>query len=354
MKKRLTDTFISRTPLSSGSRITITDTVQRGLLLRIGKTTKIFYCQFRMKGGGPVRKIKLGYFPEISVQEAREHAASIMKQVHHGGDPTLTIQENKLLPTLQDFADTYLQLHAIPNKAPRSVQEDKRQLHHYIIPALGHLKMNQITRRHLIALLDSISETGPVQANRTKALLSRLFKFAVERGIIEISPVHNIPTFIKERPRDKVLSAEEIRLFWQATEDHCTPRMRDILRLLLITGQRKSEILKMHWQEIDLENALWTLPASRTKNGKPHIIPLSPLARDILRPHSVRAGQEREGYVFPGAKGCPHIKSTGPAITRLRRATGLDFRPHDLRRTCATNLARLGCSELPITPKTAT
>ncbi len=139
----------------------------------------------------------------------------------------------------------------------------------------------------------------PIAANRLRALLRKVFNFAVEQEIVESNPVTHVPRPGVEQRRDRVLSADEIRNLWTQLDDE-TPQMAAAFRLRLITAQRGGEVRNMQWADVDLESGIWTVPGEHAKNGMPHRVPLTDPARDILMALKTATNSE---YVLAGARG---------------------------------------------------
>ena len=181
--------------------------------------------------------------------------------------------EHRKAETVADLAEEYLEKWARPRK--RSAAEDERILNKDVLPAWGKLKARDITRRDAILLLDKIVERGaPIQANRTLAVIRKMFNFAVKRGLIDATPTAVIDAPSKENKRDRVLTKDEMYSLWHGLED--APASRGVklaIRLLLVTAQRKGELVAAPQSEFDLEEKVWTIPAERTKNGMSHRVP---------------------------------------------------------------------------------
>jgi integrase len=215
----------------------------------------------------------------------------------------------------------------------RSVKAVEGRFRKYVLPSWEHRLITDIDRRAALAIIDDIADSGKiVLARRMHGHLHRLFRWAVGRGIIEINPLQAVDMPGSEVSRDRVLDDAELLKVWQAAE-HLRPAYRDALRLLVLTGGRRNEISQLRWDEI--KDGAIHLEGARTKNGRPHIIPLSEPARRIID------GIEASGdYVFGGSKpitGWPRTKAT---LDELSGVTG--WRLHDIRRTVATGLQRLG------------
>jgi integrase len=199
--------------------------------------------------------------------------------------------------------------------------------------------IRDITRRDVIELLDRTADRAPIRANRVLAWTRRLFGWALERDIVNASPVAGIRAPTREVARDRVLEPAELAAIWRASEAMGWP-FGPILQLLAVTAARKGEIVNMRWQDLDLERHLWTVPSEMTKAGRLHEVPLSDLAMEII------GGLLRIGdLVFPARK----AGSTNPVSgfskikVRLDQMSGVEnWRVHDLRRTAASGMARLG------------
>jgi integrase len=207
--------------------------------------------------------------------------------------------------------------------------------------------VHEITRRDVLSILDRVVDAGtPILANRVLAAMRKLFNWALERDIISISPCAAVKSPAAERTRDRVLSDDELRTVLIAA-DRVGGRFGPLVRLLALTGQRRSEVAHARWEEIDIENRLWTLPSERVKNNRPHTIPLSGAVISILR--AIPRGASP--YVFT-------TNGTSPSEGFSKGKRRLDallpdmapWRLHDLRRTCASGMQRLGIN-LPVIEK---
>jgi integrase len=181
----------------------------------------------------------------------------------------------------------------------RTWKEDRRKLEVDIVPRFGRMPIADIMAADVRELIESIAYRGaPTAANRTRALLSKVFNFARARGLVEVNPVDVVDKPAKERRRERKLDDKEIRILWEGTETFKSQAMRALFRLLLLTGQRLSEVRDMTWDELDLEERVWTIPGARTKNRRTHRVPLTDPALEII------TGLRRfDDYVLAGARG---------------------------------------------------
>jgi integrase len=315
---------------------------------------------------GKARRVTYGAYPEMSLAGARVAHAKAKEALKKGIDPgDAKVAENtatREAETVEELAREYIERHARRKK--RSAPQDERALNREVIPTLGARKAQDIKRRDLIVLLDKIEARGsPVMRNRTASLLGKMFMFAISRGIVDASPAVGIER-LAEKPRDRVYTADEIRAWWAGLDAApITPAVRLALKFCLVTGQRRGEVAGIAWEEIDREDALWNLPGERTKNGRPNIIPLPPLAMrlveqaDELRirkpPEKLNRADRPEydptpsQWLFPSHKiGAPLLPTAlTRAANRHREALGIgDATVHDLRRTYATVHGEIGTS----------
>jgi len=317
------------------------------------KGHKSFIYMYRF--GGKARRLTLGHYPAMSLAEARQAHADARTLLEKGFDPGAKAvserEEQRKAPTVADLAQEYLEKWAEVRKRERSIREDKRILDKDVLPAWGTLKALDITRRDVINLLDEIVDRGaPIMANRTLAVIRKMFNFAVTRDIVPVSPCVGVQAPAPEQQRDRVLTPDEIRALWQSLE---VAKMAEgtklALKLQLVTAQRKGEIVSAAWEEIDLLEGWWTIPGEKSKNNLPHRVPLSPLAVELFQAAKFIAGDLP--WVFPSPRGGKHI--TPEAIDHaLRRpgseALGFTFVPHDLRRTAASLMTGMGIPRLVV------
>jgi integrase len=214
------------------------------------------------------------------------------------------------------------------------------------------MRVAEVRRRDVIALLDRIVDRGAgVQANRTLAVVRKCFNFAVERGLLETSPCTHIRAPTRETPRGRVLSCAEFGTLWMALPSlRISTQCRLLLQLLLVTAQRKSELLKAQWDEINCDAATWTIPPTLSKNGYEHSVPLSPLAMQLFSEARESAGQA--SWVFPSTRDRTKSLSETTVNHALASCTNelqlSHFTPHDLRRSAASHMASLGVPRLII------
>jgi integrase len=344
MRVKMTAQFVESVKSPEHGQVDYWDERTPGLGLRVSQGGKRAWTVF-YRICGRMRRLTLGPYPSLSLADARRMAASSLREVHHGNDPATAKLAARAAETFGELAELYLERHAKVEK--RSWPEDERIINRELLPEWKNRKAGEIRRPDVIDLLDHIVERGsPVQANRTKALISKIFNFGIRRGLVEANPAFGIGNpGGQEQARDRVLSEDEIRSVWNALEPE-PPKIRAIFRLALLTAQRRSEIAGMTWDELDLDAGWWTIPAERSKNRLAHRVPLAPEAMRVLR--EIKAGANDERLVFRGGRiGLPLTNLQKPMV-RIKMKSGVEFRLHDLRRTAASHMTGIGIPRLVV------
>ena len=319
------------------------DSHLKGFGVRISSEgRRTWTVRYRLRGRQ--RRLSLGVYPHLGLAAARGAARSALGKVADGQDPAATKATERQLGTFRDLAERYVDKHAKRKK--RSWKADARILRVELVPILGARRVSEITRGHMRHLIDDIAEDRPIMANRTLALAKTVFNFALDEDVegLQGNPCARLTPPGDERPRDRVLSREEIVKLWAALEVDRDPHVTAVFRVQLLTGQRVREVLTMGWSDLDVGGQVWTIPSTRTKNKRVHVVPLSPQVLSIIQ--RLAAVKSSETWVFPSpaAKEKPRV-SIYPVVERLRAASGVDFVTHDLRRTCATGMGELGVDE---------
>lgn len=325
----------------------------QGFAIRImpsGHKSWVFIYHFK----GKKQRMTLGGYPAISLADARKLHSNAIRCLASGKNPAQESSriklEKKMSGTVNDLITEYLEKWAKPRK--RSWKEDERILNKDIAPIWGKRKAKDIKRREIILLLDAICKRGaPITANRTLAVIRRMFNFAIERDIVESSPCYMVKQPGKENHRDRVLSENEIKTFWHGLDDAImTDLVRLALKLQLTTAQRKGEIVAAEWQEIDFKNKIWEIPGSKVKNSKSHRVPLSCLAISLLE--QLKPLSSDSEWLFPSPTGKTHMDghSIDHSLRRSKHIFGdsKPITPHDLRRTGASYMTALGVPRLVV------
>jgi integrase len=324
--------------------------------------TKTWVVMYRHNGR--LRRYSFGRAAEMTLAAARKLAKKKLVAADDGHDPAGAKAASRVAQTFAELAKDYIERHAMPKK--KTWKEDQRVLDRDVLPKWKHLKPADIKRADVRALVEAVADRGaPIHANRVLALVRKMFNFAIERDWLESNPCQMVKRPGKEHARDRVLTADEIRKFWAATEVE-QPPIQAAFRLRLLTAQRGGEVLRIRWADIDLGAGWWTIPAEFAKNGLSHRVPLNEPAVKTLkalqawqadRLVEINKGRARKHlakkktseWVFPSRwyEG-ESLEWTRKASKRIQEASGVDFRPHDLRRTAASLMTGSGISRLVV------
>lgn len=346
-------TLAALPPALPGKRLYVRDKRYPQLYLQITDRGRKSFQVYAWGAGRPQR-VTLGKFdPDIpgslTIDQARRKVAPTLKKIQGGRQPVAEKRAQRQAETIEDLASEYMERHAKAKK--KSWKEDERQLNKDILPQWRNRKAREITRRDVIKLIEQIADRGAnIQARRTYRLLSRMFRYAVGRAICDASPCLEIELPGKETPRTRNLSFAEIAKVWpKLTEGGVSsmdPRLKLLLRLILVTAQRPGECRQMKWEQID--GHWWTIPISVLKNttGKDlreHRVPLNKYAMEIL--DEARKLSDGCQYVFTSPMGDKPMQRTAlsRAVARNFDAFDVDkFTPHDLRRTASSRMSEIG------------
>jgi integrase len=235
---------------------------------------------------------------------------------------------------VEDLVELFIAEHV---SKTRSAREISRLLRREVIASWGTCSVHEIGKRQIIELVTEVSARGaPFAANKLLKVVKAFFGWCVGRAILDVSPANGLVAPAREKARDRVLEDDELARILRAARQMDGP-YGGIVELLALTGQRREEVAQLSWVEVDLASRTWTLPASRTKNGKRHIVHLSHEAMSVLNRTQVRID-----FVF-SLSGTKPFQGFSTAKRELDKFSGVsDWRLHDLRRTCVSGMARLG------------
>jgi integrase len=318
------------------------DDEQRGLGVRVTASgRKSYLVQYTL--GGQKRRVPLGSCSAISLAAARAAVQEILGKVATGRDPAIERREAALQArrkaahealTLEALLEQWEKLH-LAEKRDRYAAEAVRAIRHAFVKHL-HAPAADLGRAAVVRVLDTLAKDGkPAMASRTAAYSRACYHWAVKRGSLASNPFQDLPLAAVAK-RERVLTDDELRAVWEATFG--AGPFNAIVRTLILTGQRREEVAGMARSEVASDLSSWTIPASRAKTGAAHVVPLSAQAQAVLRAAPRLAESD---LVFPGQRGA--FSGFSKAKAALDKVSGVkDWRLHDLRRTMATGLQRLG------------
>jgi integrase len=333
------------------------DDDQPGLGVRVtAGGGRSFLAQYTLAGAK--RRIPLGSCSAISLAKAREAVRAILGDVAKGRDPAGERKE-AAAETKRKAAHLALSLDTLLKQWESIHLADKRQS--YAAEAVRAVRFSfekqlqapaaDLDRIAVVRVLDTLAKQGKAaMAARTAAYGRACYQWAVKRGSITNNPFSNLPLAAVEK-RERVLTDDELRAVWFSTGDAGAFNL--IVRMLILTGQRRAEVAEMTWDEISPDLTTWTIAADRAKNKTAHVVPLPPRVQAILaavtRRKNVDPKSNQPEFVFPGQSG--RFNGFGKSKAALDKSSGVgDWRLHDLRRTMATGLQKLGV-RLEVTEK---
>lgn len=369
-KVRLTARTLDALPLPTQGRIEYFDEALSGFAVRVFPSgRRVFTLLYRMKGGRTRAKqrIDLGTYPPLSLAQARAEALRLKAEVQLGRDPRSSdarvgepSAEETALTTVSTLCKSYLD-HATGGgtlRATTTLPHYERLLTAEVVPAFGTRTPDSLTRSEIRAWSEAMAARKPVVANRAFAVMRRVFQWALARDLVASTPFAGIHKPAREQARERVLSDDEIGHVFEALT-YERPIIAALWELLFYTGVRPGSALAARWSDVNLDEAVWDIPATkkargRDGTGRPFTVPLSAAAvasLRILAPFSVHSP-----FVFPG--GSPRrsqlskdqrLFTPQKSAVRIRQRTGIpDFSLRDIRRTVATGLGRLGVAPTTI------
>src|SRR6266568_1058912 len=302
------------------------------------KGRKVFIVLYRTAGAGSrLRKYTIGPYGRVTLHQARVAAQKVYALRLEGRDPAGEKREAKrrvVADRVDELLEAFIAQHVSQN---RSAAEVSRMLRREVGLPWGSRGIHEITKRDVIEVVSAIEQRGaPVAANKALKAIKTFLRWCVGRALLDQSPADGIPLPTKEVARDRVLSDEELARVITAARTIGDP-YGGIVELLALTGQRREEVARVTWDEVDLDQRLWSLPNRRTKNGKPHIVHLSDQSIAVLN-RAPNLGQ----FVL-SLSGAKPFQMFSLAKRHLDELSGVrDWCLHDLRRTCVSGMARLG------------
>lgn len=355
-KIRLTQAAVEKVKPPATGRLELFDTHLPSFGLRVsGGGHKAWFVFYRL--AGKQRRHTLGTLTAIpKVEDARDRARDVLREVARGNDPAATADTTPL--TFRELADRFIERWS--KKRTRSWRGTQRLIELHVLPAWGDRPAASITKKDVRKLLADLSERIPVGVNRVLATVRKLFNWAVEQDELAAAPTTGVKAPAKETERERVLSDAEVAALWGAT-GALAAVPGAFVRLLLLTGQRRDEVATMRWADVDLERKLWTVPREMTKGDRTHEVPLSDLAVEIvaalprLGTYVLTTGRHRlpalelsadQGRPISGYSKIKAALDAKLATLPVGADALADAKPgwrfHDLRRTAGTGMARLG------------
>jgi integrase len=342
---RLTDAEVKRLPIPAAGNAITWDAQVTGLGARVTAAGhRSFVLDYRTRAGRR-RRYTIGSFPDWSIVGAREEARRLRRAIDAGGDPLAEIAAERAAPIVNDLIARFLEEH-VSGKRPSTQADYRIAIARHIHPAMGRLKVAEVTWSDVDALHRKLTKAGHrTQANRVVAVVSKMFALAIRWQMRVDNPARGIARN-PETQRKRYLTSSELERLTAALGEHPDQQGADIFRLCMLTGCRSHEATSARWGDIKLAAGTWTKPGATTKQKTDHVVPLSALAKQLLARLRQRTSSP---WVFPAPDSATGHRVTVAKSWRLlcrsSRITGL--RLHDLRHSFASQLASQGAS-LPL------
>ena len=343
-------------PPQSG-RVELFDEDLPGFCIRVTPNGRRSACVL-YRVGPRLRRATLGTLPPLTLADARQLARGALREAALGNDPAAGKREAREALTVAGLVEAYIET-GEGRRSAATNGDYRRALKAVLLGSpIDPQPAQQLARGELRAFLEAIARRTPIRANRVFALVRAAFRWGIREELVDRDPSAGLQRLRPERPRERILAHEEIRTLWATLDDlaasDADPVLEDgkkvprlvvasAVRLLLLLGTRRSETLNMRWADVDEHAKTWTVPGMFRKGGRTHVVPLPPLALQVLK--DLRPVTGTAPWVFVGKRGASLANNPGRFADFIRETAGLDFELHDLRRTCATGCARLGASE---------
>ena len=319
-------------------RIELWDNLLPGFGVRVtGRGVKSYFVVTRL--GRQKIRVTLGKYPALPLADARDKAREVLESAMGGVDPRRTTPTAP--KTIEALIEEFERRH-LPNLKPKTQMQYRNALKNFAQRFKGRDPVT-INKREVRAMLDDMVDDGtPIHANRNLAVVRKLFNWAVERGILDVSPCYGLKAPLKEKQRTRFLCMAEIKSLWSVL-DTVHPIQSAFVRTLLLTGQRRETVATM--RRSNIENGVWTIPREKMKGDRTHSIPLPSQLIELI---DILPRQGDEDIVFTH-DGRSTFSGYSKLKQRLDEAAPMDeWRYHDLRRTAGTHIARLGFQRLVV------
>jgi integrase len=354
--QHLTNEIIKELPLPERGNKVYWDSALSGFGIRItAGGARSFVFDYRVRVTGRRRRYTIGGFPNWTTGAARVEARELRRRVDNGEDPLADFEAARTAPTVAELADRFAKEH-LPRKRPGTRIAYKNTLDIHIRPHFGlHMKVADVDFASIDALHRKVTEVGgPYAANRTVAIVSKMFSLAIRWNMRPDNPANPAKGIERnlEIKRKRYLNGDELARLVKALAAHSDTKSANIIRLLLLTGSRKGEVFAMRWSDLDLSTGIWTKPGSTTKQKTDHVVPLSAPALQLLNEIHKQQTAKRQvlgEFVFESDSETGHVVDIKQFWTKICQNAGItNLRPHDLRHSFASELASGGASLLMI------
>jgi integrase len=345
MRAALTDRFCAGAKALGRPQVDYFDENTPGLALRVtAKGVKAWTLIFTSLKTGKRARVTLGRYPRITLAQARTLAMEAKGQLDDGNDPRdMLVQKGGSAMTVAGLVPLYLEK---PNRRTgqprRSIKEITRRFNFNVIRVIGNVRLAELHRRDINRVISRVMKRAPVEATRVFEDLRGMSHWAVGQGYLDHNPMEGMEPPARASVGERVLSDDEIRTLWNGLPESLARSVtcQRIVKLCLVTAQRVGEVAGMQLDELDLKATTWTIPGSRSKNGHASTVPLSLLAKEIIKE---ALGEGPFVFPRPDAAGSFPAQAVARTIARASGRFGIPhWTAHDLRRTAVSMMAKLG------------
>jgi integrase len=340
-RKNLTARFVETVKVET--RTDLWDDIIKGLILRVSPTgVKSWSVVYTRESDGSRQRVTIGQFPAVGLEKARAKALATLTDISNGGDPASKKKIRREAMTVRELGAAFIEQYAKREK--RTWAEDQRILDVEVYPAIGNMKAMMARRRDWMDVIDAKVEAGRAgQARKIMSMVRKMLNWAVEKDLLEVNPIAGVKAPGKPGKKDRFLNAIEIKTMLEGLETAALLEVtKDVLRLLLLTGQRSGEVCGMVRAEIDPDAGVWYIPAARAKNGVANAVHLSDPALAIVRRALDRAEEGKTAPLFSRVGKPIHPGGIAHAVKNELQLFEQPWTPHDLRRTVATGMGEIG------------
>lgn len=348
--KHLTDKFIRGLQVETRTEYYDTDHVingkvkaygAKGLGLRVSPAGRKTFI-YRYKFNNSSRRLNLGVYPLLKLSDARDKAGKLSGEVADGNDPARQRRDKKKDSpvTLREYCDTFKAQYMDRRLKASTLKTEVSRLNKIKSSPLAKMYLKDVSRADLRRFLMAEARDRPINANRLHSLLSKLFNEALDDELVTRNPIKGMNKIGKENTRTPDYTQDDAKAVWQATEA-LNISMRGLVRMLLITGQRRGEVAAMKWDEVDTESGVWTIPKAKTKAGRTHRVYLFSMGKRVIE--EMKQINSESEYVFASIdKPDRPFTYFGTAAKKIRETAGLpNFHVHDLRHIVVSQMAEL-------------
>jgi integrase len=335
---KLSEQYIANLPFCEGRQMLVFDAATQGFGIRVSGKRKVFFAEKRLQGSGATRRRTIGPWPAVKVPDARREALRIISELSRGIDGKEEATRSK---TKAILLNTLFESYVAARPLKRTTEKGYRNAFESAFPDWGGSPWTSLSAQKILKRHQELSVAkGPAYSNLSFRVLNAIVQFGIDRHrapddspLLNDNPVAILTrakAWNRIKPRCSYIKPKDLKGFWEALEELESATAKDLLKVLILTGLRRGEASGLRWEHVDL--ALKKIEIPETKNGKAHVLPLSQPLMEIFERRSKSAGSV---YVLPRVDPEKHYCELKRSVAQVIKKSGLQFSPHDLRRSFA-------------------